>query len=53
MVRYLKIITSKETANVLFLVAAAFLPAGTMAANFCAVPYWHNEPAMPKSLMDI
>lgn len=53
MIKYLKIIASEASGNVLFPVAAAFLPVGTVAANFCTVPYWHNEPAMPKSLMDI
>ena len=52
MKKYLKKIASRVSGKVLFRVATAFLFVGTMAVNFCAVPYWHNEPAMPKSLME-
>ena len=52
MKKRLKKIASKISGKVLFRVATAFLFVGTIAVNFCAVPYWHNEPAMPKSLIE-
>ena len=52
MKKYLKKIASKVSGKVLFRVATAFLFVGTVAVNLCAVPYWHNEPAMPLSLIE-
>lgn len=42
----------KVSNHALFRVAAFMMVIGATAITRCVVPLWHNEPKMPKSMLD-
>ncbi len=52
MKRYVKKCISQVTAKVLLKAGAFMMFLSVIAVNFCAVPYWYNEPELPQCMLD-
>lgn len=50
--RRLKDFILKVSSHALFKTAAFMMVIGTAAIGRCVVPLWHNEPEMPKSMLN-
>ena len=43
---------TKVSSRAMLYTASLLLVLGGSAVTLCAVPFWHNEPDMPKSMLD-